>query len=311
MVAVGDKAQRQCQARQHQRPGIQIRDRAPAAEANASHAVVEVLAVAFINGLLVLQALEHNESRIQERHSQQDQRQHKAHDRGRLNRTLDHHAAHQKAQQVRAAVPHEARRRRKVVDQKAQRRACRQRRQHPRRGPSQIEGDHSQSRRNDRAHPRRQPIHAVAEVDDVHQRHQPHHGHGPARVGEAQPAHERQRYVMHHHPVVHDHKRRHDLPRELDRRVQIEAIIQRPHNRDQRGAQQHPLPHAARRAAVGQPSHTRHQHPREDRQAAQQRRRLVRQPPLARHIHGTYRSREAHRQRRQQRRHHRRRQESP
>jgi hypothetical protein len=45
MIGIGDEAKRQRKPREHQRPGVQIGDRAPVGEADARHPVMEVLAV--------------------------------------------------------------------------------------------------------------------------------------------------------------------------------------------------------------------------------------------------------------------------
>ena len=121
VVAVGDEAQRQREPGEHQRPGVEVGDRAPAGEADARHAVMEVLAVGGVDRAPVLQPLEHDESRVEERHGEQDQRQHeREHDFG-LDGALDGEAAHQQAEQVGTAVAHEARGRGEVVEQEAER----------------------------------------------------------------------------------------------------------------------------------------------------------------------------------------------
>ena len=183
MVAVGDEAQRQRDPRQHQRPGIQVGDRAAARKADTRHAVVEVLAVGAVDRLLVLQPLEHDEGRVQERHRQQDQGQHERHHGGRLDRGLHSDAAHQQSEQVGAAIAHEARGRREVVNQEAERRAGGERGQHARRSAAQIECDHRHRGGDDHAHARRETVDAVGEVDDVHHHHQPDHGERGPGVG--------------------------------------------------------------------------------------------------------------------------------
>ena len=65
-----------------------------------------------------------------------------------------------------------------------------------------------------------------------------------ARVGERQMADERQRDRLHGDAVVHDDHRREHLAEQLDRGVQVEAVVERADERDQR------RPRAARRATA-------------------------------------------------------------
>jgi len=103
---------------------------------------------------------------------------------------------------------------------------------------------------------------------------------------------------------VHDDHRGHDLPRELDQRRDLEAIVQRTHQRDHPRGQQHTVPQLMVFAeARRQPDQPGEERPREDRQAAQERRRALGQAALARLVDRPHRVGEAHRQRRQERRH--------
>jgi len=223
VIAVGDEAQRERKTGEQQRPGVQVGDRASVGETDPCHPVMKVLAVGAVDRLAVLQPLEHDEGRVQEGNRQQDQGQHEGHDGRRLDRRLDGDHAHQQAQQVRPAIAHEARRGREVVDQEAERRPGRQRRQHARRRAVQIKGDHRQRERDDHTYARRQAVDAVGEVDDVHHRHEADHRQhrprvGNAGVGEVQFADERQRDRLHSHAEVHGDHRRSDLSSQLDDR---------------------------------------------------------------------------------------------
>jgi hypothetical protein len=223
MVAVGHEPQSQRHAGEHQRPGVQVGDRAPAAEPDTRHPMMEVLAVRSVDGLLVLQPLEHDERRIQERDGQQDQRQHEGHDGRSLDGRLHGDAAHQQPQEVRAAVAHEARRGWKIVDQKAERGAGGQRGEHAGWSAAEVERGHRHRGGDDRAHARGQTVDAVGEVDDVHHRHQPDNREcrpgvrGPG-IGECQMPHEGQRDRLHHDPEVHDDDRGRHLAHQLRRR---------------------------------------------------------------------------------------------
>ena len=169
------------------------------------------------------------------------------HDRGRLDRRLDGDHPHQQAEQVGPAVAHEALRGREVVDQEAERRARRQGRQHARLGTAEVEGDDRHRGGDDRAHARREAVDAVGEVDDVHHHHQPHHRQqraavGDARVGQRDVPEERQRDRLHADAEVDHHDGRQDLAGELQHRVQVEAVVERADERDDRGAEQHAAP---------------------------------------------------------------------
>jgi hypothetical protein len=64
VIAIGNEAQRQRKPGEHQCPRVQVGDRAPAREADARHAMVEVLAVWTVDRLSVLQPLEHDERSV-------------------------------------------------------------------------------------------------------------------------------------------------------------------------------------------------------------------------------------------------------
>jgi len=270
---------------------------------------MEVLAVGPVDRLAVLQPLEHDERRVEERHGEQDQRQHERHDGSRLDGRLDRDHAHQEAEQVGAAVAHEARRRREVEDEEAERDAGRDRGQHSRLGTTEIERDHGHRGGDDHAHARRQAVDAVGEVDDVHHPHEADHGQHGARIGhtgigEGQRADERQRDRLHCDAVVHDDHGRHDLAGELDQRRGLEAVVERAHERDHAGGKQHAVPQLMILAEPGrQPDQPGDERACEDRESAEQRRGALRQAALTRLVDRADRAGEAHRERRQQRRH--------
>jgi hypothetical protein len=309
VVAVGDEAKRQRQSGEHQRPGVQVGDRAAAGEADARHPVMEVLAVGAVDRLAVLQPLEHDERRVEERHGQQDQRQHERDDSRRLDGCLDRDHAHHQAEQVRAAVAHEARRRREVVEEETECRAGRQRREDSRLRAAEVERDHRHRAGDDRADAGCQAVNAVGEVDDVHHQHEPEHGQDRtgvrhAGVRECERADERQRDRLHGDAVVNDDHRRDDLTRELDDRRQLEAIVDRADERDHGCGQQHAMPQLMFGGIAGrQPDQRRDERAGEDRKAAEQRRRILREAALTRFVDGADGLRDAHRERRQQRRH--------
>jgi hypothetical protein len=208
---------------------------------------MEVLAVGAVERLFVLQPLEHDEGRVEERHGEQDQRQHERDDGRRLHGRLDGDHAHQEAEQVCAGVAHEARSRREVEDQEAERGAGGQRREHGRLLAAEVERDHGHRAGDDRADARREAIDAVGEVDDVHHRDEPDHGQHRAGVRDAcvrerERADERQRDRLHGDAEVHDDHRRDDLTGELDDRRQLVAIVDRADERDHAGGEQHAVP---------------------------------------------------------------------
>jgi hypothetical protein len=276
MVGVGDEPQRERQAGEHQGPRVQVGDRAPAGEADAGHAVMEVLAVGGIYGALVLQALEHHEGSVEERDREQDQGQDEGHDHRRLDRRLDGNHPHQQTEQIGAAIAHEAGRGREVVDQEAERRPRGDRCQYARFCAVEVERDDRERTGDDHAHPGREPVHAVGEIDYVHHHDEPHHRKRRprvrgARVGEVQGAHERQSDGLDGNTEVYDHQGRHDLAGQLHDRRQVEAVVECTDAGDQHGGEQDPVPQlGAGSVARGQERKYRNEHPDEDRQATEQ-----------------------------------------
>lgn len=243
--------------------------------------MVEVLAVRPVDRLLVLQPLQHHERGIQERHREQDKGQHEGDDRRRLDSGLDRDHAHQQSEQVGPTISHEARRWREVEEQEAECGAGRQRGQHPWLLAAQIEGDDRHRGGDDHADARGQAVDPVGEVDHVHHRNQADHrqdrpGVRDAGVGKSQFADERQRYGFDGHPEVHDDHGGHHLAGQLGGGRQIEAIVERAHERDHPRGEQHTVPKLVVFAiAAGQPHERRDEHAGEDRQPAQERRRPI------------------------------------
>ena len=89
-----------------------------------------------------------------------------------------------------------------------------------------------------------------------------------AGVGEVQQAHEGQRDPFDDDAEVHDDQRGGDLPSELHHGRQLEAVVERAHERDHGGGDQHAVPDAF----VGQPDQPRDERAGEDRKSAEQRR---------------------------------------
>jgi hypothetical protein len=208
---------------------------------------MEVLAVGSVDRTAVLQALEDYKGRVEEGHGEQDQGQHEGHYGGRLDGRLDGDHPHQEAEQVGAAIPHEARRGWKVVHEETKRGAGRERREHSWGGPPEVERDDRKRARDDHIHTRREPVHAIGEVDDVHHRDEPDHSESRPRVcgacfGEGERPHERQRDRLHDYTEVHDNHCRRDLAGELDDWGQVVAIVERPHDGDEGSGDQHPMP---------------------------------------------------------------------
>ncbi len=115
-------------------------------------------------------------------------------------------------------------------------------------------------------------------------------------------AEERQHHNLHGYAEVHDDHGRRDLTGELRHGRQIQAIVDRPHERYQRRADQHAMPQlAVRTRAGGQPHEHRHEHAGEDRQPTQQRRGAPRQSPFARLVDSAHGERQPHRERGEQR----------
>ncbi len=123
------------------------------------------------------------------------------------------------------------------MDEEAERRTRREGREHARFGATEIEGDDRERPGDDDAHSRSKPVQAVGEIDDVHHHDQADHGEdrpgiGDARVGKGERPDEGQRDVLYVNPKVHDDHRSGDLAGELDERRQVEAVVERAHDRD-------------------------------------------------------------------------------
>ena len=200
VVRVRDEAHRDREAGEQERPRVQVEDRAPLAEADPRHAVVEVVRVGRPRRAPVLEPPRDHEARVEERHGEDRERADERDQRVRLQRALHGGAAEQVAEQQRAAVAHEDRRRVEVVDQEAERRARDDRRQHAGARAPEVERDDREGDRADRAHAGREPVDAVGEVHDVHQPDEADHRQRAAEPrAEVERAEERQRDVLDAH----------------------------------------------------------------------------------------------------------------
>jgi hypothetical protein len=185
-----------------------------------------------------------------------------------------------------------------VVDEEADRRARRDRGEHAGGVLLQVEGDHRERRGGDRADAGGEPVDAVGEVDDVHDPDEPEQREHVAGRAELDTADERQRDHIDRHAREHQHERRRDLAGELGRRPELAPVVERADRRDQRRAGEDALD------LVG---HRQEQQPRderagEDREPAEQRRRVARQPALLDGVDRADAAREPCAQRRQDRR---------
>ena len=295
VVRVRHEPQRHRDAGQHQRPPVQVGDRPSLAVPHPRHPVVEVVGVRRPRLSPVLEPLGDDESGIEERHGEDDQRHHQSDDRAGLHRADDRNHAEQVAEQVRPGVAHERRCRREVVKQEPERRPRGQRREHGGAADAQVERDDRERDPVDRAQPGREPVDAVREVHDVHQPDQPDHGQHPAGVRELKRADERERDVGHDRaPDDHGDHRRGDLAEQLPLRPQRMGVVDRAHQRDQaRTGEDRPHVDGAPGAGRGaccvvevdrrwQPQRRGDEHAGEDREAAQRGRVPLRQAAVAR-----------------------------
>jgi hypothetical protein len=167
----------------------------------------------------------------------------------------------------------------------------------------QVEGDDREGERADRADPGGEAVDAVAEVDDVHHRHQADDRDRAGGAAEVHRAQERRRDVADLDARADRDDRRDDLTGQLDRRVQVEAVVDRADERDQRAADEdadEAVVGAGRRLDEQQPGD---QRARVDRQPAEQRRGLAAQAARLRLVDRAHPPGEARRQRRQDHRH--------
>ena len=185
------------------------------------------------------------------------------------------------------------------MKQEAERRAGGDRSQNAAGVLLEVERDDRERRGDDRADPRRETVDAVGEVDHVHHRDEADHGQRGAGLREREGAEERKRDVGHVDAAAYRDDRREDLPGELDRGMEVEAVVERADQRDHRAGSEDPRPgeahevcvvHAVRQQHLGarqrtaQPDLARHRHRREHREAAQPRCLAVREATLARLI---------------------------
>jgi hypothetical protein len=276
---------------------------------------MEMLAVGPVDRLPVLQALEHHEGGVQERHRKQDQRQHERDHRRRLHGGLDGDHTHQQPEQLCAAVTHEARCGREVVEQEPQRRPGCEGSEHTGLLTPEVEGDDRHGRGDDHADAGCQSVDAIGEVDHVHHQHETDDGEhrtrvGDPGVGEREPPDERQRDHLDRDPEVHNDHGGEQLSDELDPWSEIEAVVERANHRDHTRAQQHAVPQLMLFEVAGrQPDQRGDECAGEDRHPAQQWGRALRQPPLAWFVDRADLPRDAHGERSEQRGHRRREEE--
>ncbi len=219
-------------------------------------------------GRPVLDPLGDDEARVEERDGEDDERPDERDQGVRLQRALDDHAAEQVAQEIGAAVPHEDRRGVEVVDEEPERRAGDDRGEHRGVVLAEVEGDDRERRRRDRPDARREAVDAVGEVDDVDEA-----DHGDEReratgVAELHPVDEGQREVRDLDAAAHRDVDRERLAGELDGRMEVDEVVDRADQRDDRGAEED----RRERAAVRQPQPGGEEDAGEDGQAAEERR---------------------------------------
>ena len=245
---------------------------------------MEVPAVGAVDRPPVLEALGDDEPCVEDRDHEDDQRQEEGDHGVRLQGALDGDHAEQKAEQIRARVPHEGPGRREAVTQESQRRARGQRRQDAGGVALQGKRDHRQRHPGDRADAGRQPIDAVDQVDDVDHRDDADDGSHLAQVHRPPPreredfdrarvelAEEGEGEAFHRDPGGDRDDDRDRLAEQLGGGVELEDVVERADGRDQHRPDQH----GAGLGVPGQPEKPGGEHGGEDRQAAEARRRRL------------------------------------
>ena len=202
-------------------------------------------AILLVDRAAVLDPLGQDEARVEDRRGEHDEREGEADQGVRLQGALHDDGAEQVPEQVRAGVAQEDRRRGESMPQVADRRAGHEQCQHAGRMRLQVrlgERDRRERDGGDRAHPRREPVHAIDEVHDVHQRHQPE---DRERVGERRaqvhPVDEREREVGHPHAEGDRDHRRQQLANDLEVGRELEQVVGRAHQGDHHGADEDAL----------------------------------------------------------------------
>jgi hypothetical protein len=209
--------------------------------------VVEVVVVRIPRRPAVLEALQDHKPGIEDRHGDHQQGCHQGDGGGSLEHALDGDRGEQEAERERAGIAHKDPRRVVVVAEEGERRATDDHRERGR--VDAVEGGAEDGERGGRdSHkPRRERIHAVDQVDQVGQHHDPEHGQRVLGVADVVIADKRQGYVIDRH-VVADHRnqgyRRH--PDQLRRRADATDVVEQPEGGNAQRADQDPRVGAAR-----------------------------------------------------------------
>jgi len=190
-----------------------------------------------------------------------------------------------------------------VVAQKSQARAAQhQIRQRRRRVPGEQQCAR-QARRRDQRQPRRQPVHAVNQVECVHRPDNPQH-----RDQTVQPERKRHNNPAHVHPRRKEDQRHRHLTGQLDHRPHAELVVNQPDHHQQSGCQQEPPLPMDGKLLADRCAHRQHQSPQhhveghEDREPAAARHRHLVDAARVRPVHHADFTRRLAQQRRQQQR---------
>ena len=234
----GQEAHGQRAAGEQRAPGVERERRASLPEADAHEAVMQVVGVGRPERAAVLDAVQQHERRVEDRHQQHERREQQRHGGRGLEHALDRDQRQQVAERERAGVAHEHARRMEVVAQEAEARA-RQRGGEQRRAAA-VEREREDRERGGRDRPDagRQPVHAVDEVEAVHQRDDPEHRHRVLQHSQVERVQQRQRQVVDRRAGGDRDGCCHELAGELRDRVDLEAVVEQADRRADAGADQ-------------------------------------------------------------------------
>ena len=196
---------------------------------------MEVRLVGGREPLAVLQPSRDDERRVEDRHGEDEQRQ-EEHDRRRgLEEPLHRDRSEQEAERERAGVAHEDPGREEVVAEEAETGAGDDRREDRRVGLPEREGEDRVRGGGDPAHPGRQPVQPVEEVDHVHDRDDPEHRQRDADRGrQVDGADERKREVVDPDAEERRNRSRDHLAGQLPAGLQHPEVVDRADGRRHR-----------------------------------------------------------------------------
>lgn len=210
------------------------------AEADFAKAVMQVALVRCEDRFLLHPTADDRKERIRQRHADDDQRGDKRDDRDLLESKQGEHRQTE-AQEQRSRIPHENLGRVEIEVQKSDDGAEKQETQHGNHHVAHQQGHHEDGADRDAGYAGRQAVETVDEVNGVRYADNPNDGqrNGNPVFQRRIVISKRNIYKVHFNiESEHDHARSNDLAEQLHLGRQLEAVVERADQHDQRSAQQ-------------------------------------------------------------------------